>query len=118
MNPTRTLLSPVYAAVLLTGFLLLATGSTCSVYAQTDYSSDAKVRQVTKKGVREAKKIKTDKTDVKETHLATDVHTFRPGQPGRRFLSPRDGYEFDEAGYPIIENKPKKKGFFRRLLGK
>jgi hypothetical protein len=114
MNPTCTLLSPVYAALLLTSFLLLATASTCSVYAQTDYSSDARVRQETIKGVREAKKIKTDKADVKETHLATDVHTFRAGQPGRRFLSPRDGYEFDEAGYPIIENKPKKKGLFRR----
>lgn len=108
-------LSPVPAVVLLTFFLWATAGGTCSVYAQTDYASDTRVRNETKKGIRQAKKIKTE---YKETHLATDVHTFRAGEHGRRYYSPRDGYEFDESGYPILENKPKKKGLFRRKKSK
>jgi hypothetical protein len=115
MRPTYSTLSAVPAVVLISFILLVASGSTCLVHAQTDYSSNARVRHETKKGVRQAKKIKTDYS---ETHLATDAHMFRAGEHGRRFFSPRDGYEFDESGYPVIENKARKKGFFRRKKSK
>jgi hypothetical protein len=84
MPLSNTTPSKFPAVVIIAFMLVVAVGSTCSVYAQTDYASDARVRHETKKGVRQAKKIKSDYQD---THLT-------------------------------IENKPKKKGLFRRKKAK
>ena len=97
------------AVFLIAAFLLLAGANAAS--AQTRHTSTLKVKQETKRGVRKAKKIQAE---YKDSHLNPDVHAFKKGQPGHRQFTPRDGYEFDESGYPIIENKEKKKGLFRR----
>ncbi len=94
------------SALLLTGLLLAGTGLS-PARAQTTYATHSQVKQETRKGVRQAKKAPAE---YKDTHLDPDVHTFKKGRHGRRCLTPRDGYEFDESGYPIIINKPKKKG--------
>lgn len=99
------------SALLLTGLLLVAGSGLSPIRAQTTYATHSQVKQETRKGVRQAKKAPAE---YKDTHLNPDVHTFKKGRHGRRRLTPRDGYEFDESGYPIILNKPKKKGLFRR----
>lgn len=110
MGSVRASFVTASVGLLLAVFLLLPGAGVTTACAQTTHASTLKIKQETNKGVRQSKKIATD---YKDTHLSTDAHTFKKGHHGRRHFTPRDGYEFDESGYPIIENKPKKKRFFR-----
>lgn len=109
MNCFRFSIGTGSAALFFVLFLLLTGANAAS--AQTRHASSLKVKQETKKGIRQARKVKAE---YKDTHLNTEIHAFKKGQPGHRQFTPRDGYDFDESGYPIIENKRKKKGLFRR----
>jgi hypothetical protein len=101
----------LFTSILFTTLFLLISAPTLPAKAQTAHSTSLKIKRETKKGARQAKKVKAT---YKDTHLNPDVHAFKKGQHGRRHFTPRDGYEFDESGYPVIENKPQRKGILRR----
>lgn len=96
---------------LLGGLLLAGPARWQPVQAQTKHTSTMKVKKQTKKGIRQARRTKAQ---YKDTHLNPDVFAFKKGEHGRKYLTPRDGYDFDTSGMPIIENKPRRKGLFGR----
>lgn len=93
-----------YGFSLLLFFLI----GTVSSYGQVNYESQAQHDQEVKLALKAASKIDAA---YKESHLNTDVYTFKKGAAGRKRVQQdgRDKYQFNTSGEPV-----KKMKFFKK----
>ncbi|RIJ37835.1 hypothetical protein D1627_12145 [Pontibacter oryzae] len=93
-----------YGFSLLLFFLI----GTVSGYGQVNHESQAQHDQEVKLSLKEASKVDAA---YKETHLNTNIYTFKKGAAGRKrvYKDGRDKYQFNTSGEPVKKLKLFKK---------